>query len=342
MTYERKVDIDGHLIQINIHDTSEKGLESESLLHYCRWANAIMLVYSVTDASSFEQLKEVAGHLKEMLNSKNKEQSHVPPLVLVANKGDLGYLRLVSQEDGFKLAESLHCHLYESSARDGWTKQIVSVDSGNESQNDSDNSTGRRHGSLTMRKSTKSLLFNKGNGRLKRWSSYCNIRPTRQSNSNHFTNSLKSYTELSTSSASSSECDSDDSFKTPVVCKKGKRFIEMIPPLLSKKHLNNEKTTKERNVNRSASSLVESTSDAGALRLLKSKLSTSEDFSLVVEEKQVHDFQPFIELCRESKSRITKSFMKTVNRAVTRSPSNFLRSGFRKIYYFATEQSNAA
>ena len=45
--------------------------------------------------------------------------------MLVGNKGDLDFLRKVSQHEGFELAMKLQCDFFEASAREGWSKLIT-------------------------------------------------------------------------------------------------------------------------------------------------------------------------------------------------------------------------
>jgi len=126
-----RVEIDGSSLNVNILDTSDKGMRTASVEHSIRWADAIIFVYSVTDRESFDALQSNAVNLVSRMQQENKtndggknEAFKVPPLLLIGNKSDLDFVRQVSQQEGYDLANKLLCEFYEASARDGWSQQI--------------------------------------------------------------------------------------------------------------------------------------------------------------------------------------------------------------------------
>jgi len=125
MRYERKIDIEGQVINMNIHDTSDNGMEVGTILQLCKSSNVIMFVYSITDRRTYEQTKEV---IEKVLKITNENKIECPPFILIANKGDLSYVRKVSIVEGVELSTKLNkCKLYECSAREGWTKEITTA-----------------------------------------------------------------------------------------------------------------------------------------------------------------------------------------------------------------------
>uniref|UniRef100_H2YXM8 small monomeric GTPase n=1 Tax=Ciona savignyi TaxID=51511 RepID=H2YXM8_CIOSA len=129
MTCNGVADLDGENFKVNIQDTSDKGMRATSLEHYIRWADAIMMCFSVTDAESYKKLRDSALKLVEKIRELDeKEASRVPPIVVVGNKCDLDYFRKVSRQEGYDLAELFKCEYFEVSAREGWSKLVTRSD----------------------------------------------------------------------------------------------------------------------------------------------------------------------------------------------------------------------
>lgn len=78
------------------------------------WADAILLVYSVTDRKSFDKLLDF---YRALVPLKQK-----PVVVVVGNKSDLKHERQVSEPKGARLAENLKCAFVECSASEGHEK----------------------------------------------------------------------------------------------------------------------------------------------------------------------------------------------------------------------------
>ncbi len=81
---------------------------------YMRTGQAFILVYSITDPSSFEDLLTIH---EQLLRSKDADEV---PIVLVGNKCDLEEERAVSKEEGKSMAEKFgeHCKFLEASAKE--------------------------------------------------------------------------------------------------------------------------------------------------------------------------------------------------------------------------------
>lgn len=79
-----------------------------------RNAEGIMLVYSVTDRASFEQIKSLYEQVKE---AKEIDDLSLIPVVLVGNKIDLKDQRKVSTEEGKQFADELNIPFLEVSAK---------------------------------------------------------------------------------------------------------------------------------------------------------------------------------------------------------------------------------
>lgn len=112
-SYRKHVEIDGKAVTLDILDTAGQEEYSAMRDQYMRTGQGFILVYSITDPSSFEDSQSIHGQL---LRSKDAESV---PLVLVGNKCDLEEERSVSLDEGSKLAEKFgnYCKFVEASAK---------------------------------------------------------------------------------------------------------------------------------------------------------------------------------------------------------------------------------
>lgn len=81
-----------------------------------RWADGIVLVYSICDRSSFEVVKQQVALIQKLSSS----ITYSVPMVLVGNKRDLQHRRVVSSEEGRLLALSADCGFFEVSAAEAY------------------------------------------------------------------------------------------------------------------------------------------------------------------------------------------------------------------------------
>lgn len=81
-----------------------------------QWADAVVLVYSVTDRSSFDLIDQL--HQLVVRSS----GASMPPVILLANKADLLHLRRVDSQQGPILAGNLGCSFYEVSASEDYNQ----------------------------------------------------------------------------------------------------------------------------------------------------------------------------------------------------------------------------
>ncbi|XP_006819169.1 ras-related and estrogen-regulated growth inhibitor-like [Saccoglossus kowalevskii] len=111
-TYRHQVTIDEEPITMEILDTAgqENNIHREG---HVRWGDGFLVVYSVNDRQSFVDV----GHIKDYLDEIKKHRN--VSMVIVANKSDLEHERVVSTEEGEKLATDLACAFFETSACDG-------------------------------------------------------------------------------------------------------------------------------------------------------------------------------------------------------------------------------
>ncbi|XP_072047852.1 ras-related and estrogen-regulated growth inhibitor-like isoform X1 [Amphiura filiformis] len=111
-TYRHQTSIDDEVVTMEILDTAGQ----EETIHregHIRWADGFLLIYSITDRKSFEDIVQIKNYLDEIKKARNVS------LVIIGNKNDLDHIREVSLEEGEKCAQDLACAFFESSACSG-------------------------------------------------------------------------------------------------------------------------------------------------------------------------------------------------------------------------------
>ncbi|KAL1138150.1 hypothetical protein AAG570_009842 [Ranatra chinensis] len=111
-SYIQHIEVDGQLCLLDVLDTAGQEEFSAMREQYMRKGDGFLLVYSVTDKQSYENI--VSFHT-QILRVKDRD---VYPMLLVANKVDLVHLRKVSEEAGRELAHKLQIPYIETSAKD--------------------------------------------------------------------------------------------------------------------------------------------------------------------------------------------------------------------------------
>ncbi|KAK2819714.1 hypothetical protein Q7C36_021360 [Tachysurus vachellii] len=109
-TYDRSIVVDGEEANILLYDIWEQD-NSQWLKDQCMcMGDAYIIVYSVTDKSSFEKASELRIQLRRARQSENI------PIILVGNKTDLVRSREVSVDEGSACAVVFDCKFIETSA----------------------------------------------------------------------------------------------------------------------------------------------------------------------------------------------------------------------------------
>jgi small GTP-binding protein len=108
-------EIPDEFIKLQIWDTAGQDRFRCITKNYYRGSNGIMLVYDITSWSSFLNIKNWITQIKDYLGDS-------ACITLVANKIDLESNRMVSREEGLRLANEHNFSFFEASA-----KQNVSV-----------------------------------------------------------------------------------------------------------------------------------------------------------------------------------------------------------------------
>jgi len=97
-------------IKFKIFDTAGQERFKSISQNYIKKANGILLMYSISDKASFNNIENWMTNIKE--NSGNKNA-----IVLIATKCDLNDERVVSKESGEALAKQFGINFYETSSK---------------------------------------------------------------------------------------------------------------------------------------------------------------------------------------------------------------------------------
>jgi len=116
-SYRKQCVIDDRVAHLDILDTAGQEEFSAMREQYMRTGEGFLLVFSVTDKSSFD---EVPRFHTQILRVKDKDEF---PMILVGNKSDLENERTVSTAEAQELGRKLKIPYLESSA-----KQRINVD----------------------------------------------------------------------------------------------------------------------------------------------------------------------------------------------------------------------
>ena len=106
----RTVELDGKTIKLQIWDTAGQERFRTITSSYYRGAHGIIVVYDVTDAESF-------NNVKQWLHEIDRYASENVNKLLVGNKSDLTSKRAVTAEQGKEFADSLGIEFLETSAK---------------------------------------------------------------------------------------------------------------------------------------------------------------------------------------------------------------------------------
>mmetsp|Transcript_25938 Transcript_25938/g.28846 ORF Transcript_25938/g.28846 Transcript_25938/m.28846 type:complete len:186 (+) Transcript_25938:86-643(+) len=109
--HRKLVKVDDYMVSMDILDTAGRGDPSEMLDGNVRYGKGFLIVYSVTDRTSFE---EVPKYCKAITTIKSPEFFYG---VLVGNKVDLKDERQVETSEGQELAEHYGIPFFETSAK---------------------------------------------------------------------------------------------------------------------------------------------------------------------------------------------------------------------------------
>ncbi|NWX65500.1 RSLBA protein, partial [Promerops cafer] len=117
--YSRLVHLDGDHVAVQIQDTpgciqaQEDCVQVLDSLSRCvQWAEGFLLVYSITDYSSYQSVQPLYQHIRKV------HPDARTPIIIVGNKADLLHARQVQAKEGLQLADELGSLFLEISTSD--------------------------------------------------------------------------------------------------------------------------------------------------------------------------------------------------------------------------------
>ncbi|KAF1841273.1 ras-domain-containing protein [Cucurbitaria berberidis CBS 394.84] len=110
-SYRKQCVIDDEVALLDVLDTAGQEEYSAMREQYMRTGEGFLLVYSITDRQSFE---EIMTFQQQILRVKDKDYF---PMIVVGNKCDLDGERQVSTQEGQNLARQFDCKFIETSAK---------------------------------------------------------------------------------------------------------------------------------------------------------------------------------------------------------------------------------
>ncbi|XP_073514135.1 ras-related and estrogen-regulated growth inhibitor-like isoform X1 [Phyllobates terribilis] len=125
MIYRHTAAIDGEFVHFEILDTAGQEEDSLQIEEKIKWGDSFAVVYSVTDRCSFDEVMRLCFLINHIHSANKKGATEQPPIVIVGNKKDLQYDRMVSTEDGEKLSKALKHPCYEISTRDSYEETAL-------------------------------------------------------------------------------------------------------------------------------------------------------------------------------------------------------------------------
>jgi Ras-related protein Rab-8A len=105
------VSFNGQLIKLQVWDTAGQDRFRCITKNYFRGSDGIMLIYDITNQASFNNIRNWISQIKDSLGDEAS-------ITLVGNKVDLESNRIVSIEDGGKLANEYNFSFFETSAKE--------------------------------------------------------------------------------------------------------------------------------------------------------------------------------------------------------------------------------
>ncbi|NP_001002494.1 ras-related and estrogen-regulated growth inhibitor-like protein [Danio rerio] len=123
--YRKRMSIDARQLNLELHDPCSQPCDGKSTLNeQIHWADGFVVVYDISDRSSFLTAKAIVHLIRELhLGATKRDSDSV--IFLVGNKQDLCHMREVDREEGQKLASESRCQFYELSAAEHYQEVLL-------------------------------------------------------------------------------------------------------------------------------------------------------------------------------------------------------------------------
>ncbi|XP_069013045.1 ras-related and estrogen-regulated growth inhibitor-like protein [Embiotoca jacksoni] len=116
--YRKCLSVDGRQINLELYDPCPQVIShyfQATLNDQIHWADGFIVVYDISNRSSFFTAKAIVHLIRELhLGTAKRDTDSL--IFLVGNKQDLCHMREVGREEGQCLAAEFHCQFYELSA----------------------------------------------------------------------------------------------------------------------------------------------------------------------------------------------------------------------------------
>ncbi|XP_028407197.1 ras-related and estrogen-regulated growth inhibitor-like [Dendronephthya gigantea] len=110
-TYTFESSIDNNKVSMEILDATSP---PEKIAEKVLWADGFLLVYSITDVKSFDEVVNLKHEIVTL------RSNYRPAIFIVGNKSDLSSERCVPKEFALQSVQELNCPLYECSASENY------------------------------------------------------------------------------------------------------------------------------------------------------------------------------------------------------------------------------
>ncbi|XP_043944161.1 ras-related and estrogen-regulated growth inhibitor-like protein [Protopterus annectens] len=122
--YRKRVSFDGKPVNLEIYDPCSQQCEGKSEISKVYWADGCIIVYDISDRSSFTYAKALIRKIRDLQYNIPKREIETA-IFLVGTKQDLCHIREVEHEEGKKLAAENQCLFYELSAAEQYQQVVM-------------------------------------------------------------------------------------------------------------------------------------------------------------------------------------------------------------------------
>nr|XP_057932221.1 RERG/RAS-like b [Doryrhamphus excisus] len=119
--YRKRLSIDGRQLNLEVFDPCSQNSEASCILKEpLEWADGFVVVYNISDRTSFINAKNILRQIGEARVNHCKGELLCVPVCLLGNKQDLCHVRQVCEDEGRRLAQDNGCHFQEVSAAESY------------------------------------------------------------------------------------------------------------------------------------------------------------------------------------------------------------------------------
>ncbi|XP_053170062.1 ras-related and estrogen-regulated growth inhibitor-like protein [Scomber japonicus] len=123
--YSKRLSVNGRQISLELYEPCSQACDGKSTLNdQIHWADGFIVVYDISDHSSFLTAKAIVHLIRDLqLGTAKRDVESI--IFLVGNKQDLCHMREVRHEEGQCLAVESHCQFYELSAAEHYQEVAI-------------------------------------------------------------------------------------------------------------------------------------------------------------------------------------------------------------------------